>query len=163
MIISDSTLCNILPPQMNNMTFRYKVMCCFECFVPAKSMHSSLLTWRYSSLKHLEDKNHNVQNRRSSEISSRIFETYRNFLRPHGCHIQNTAVNMAMIKMCLCTSKHNGLLHWKCVLRCCDKCTRIVLPSQEANKDTTKTCPTIRFHVYLIVSYCNVHGRHPYN
>ena len=38
-IISDSTLRNILPPQLKKMTYRYKVMCGCECCVSAKSMH----------------------------------------------------------------------------------------------------------------------------
>ena len=43
-IISDSTLRNILPPQLKNTTSWYKVMCGCECFVSTKSMHYSLLT-----------------------------------------------------------------------------------------------------------------------
>ena len=38
-VISDSTLRYILPPKLNNMTARYKVMCGFECCISAKSMH----------------------------------------------------------------------------------------------------------------------------
>ena len=65
---------------------------------------------------------------------------------------------MAMPKMCTCTSKHHELLHWKCVLYCCDKWPSIVIPSHEANKDTTNTCLTIIFHVYHNVLHCNMHG-----
>ena len=86
-IISDSNLCNILPPQLNNMTLQYKVMCGFECCVSAKSVHYYLLTWSVRRLKHLKYRSHNVQNRRSDEISSRIFETYMNALQPHGYNI----------------------------------------------------------------------------
>ena len=86
-IISDSTLCKILPPQIKKMTSRYKVICSCECCIYAKSMHSSLLTWRDCRLKHPKDIIHNAQNRRSGEISSRIFETYKNYVQPHGCHI----------------------------------------------------------------------------
>ena len=50
----------------------------------------------------------------------------------------------------------------KCALLCCDKCPIIIIISQEANKYTTNTCPTIRFHVYLNVSCCTLHGRRPY-
>ena len=45
-IISYLTLCNILPPQLNNITAQYKIICGCECFISAKSMHLSLLTWR---------------------------------------------------------------------------------------------------------------------
>ena len=137
-------------------------MCGCECFKLAKSMHSSLLTWINCRLKHFKDIIHNTQKQRSGEISSPILETYNNSVRPHGCNIYNTASNMSIETMCYCTSKHHGLLHWKFLLYCCDKCPSIVLPGQEENKDTTETCPTIRFHVYPNVSNCNIHGRRPY-
>ena len=78
------------------MTLRYKVMCGCECCISSKSMHSYLLTWRDHRLKQLKDKNHNAQNRRSGEISSRIFETYNNAVGPHGFHIYNTDADMEM-------------------------------------------------------------------
>ena len=86
-IISDSTLHNILPHQLKKMTPRYKVICGCECCISAKSMHYFLLTWRDLHLKHHKNRSHNEQNRRSGEISSRIFETYKNSVRPHGCYI----------------------------------------------------------------------------
>ena len=86
-IISDSKLCNILPPRLKNMTTRYKVMCGCECCISAKSMHYYLLTCHDCHLKQLKYRSHNAQNIRSCEISSRIFETYKNSVRTHGCHI----------------------------------------------------------------------------
>ena len=43
-LISDSTLCSLLPPQFKNILSIYKVMCCCECFISAKCMHLSLLS-----------------------------------------------------------------------------------------------------------------------
>ena len=111
-------------------------------------MHSSLLTWRDHCLKQIKDRSHNRQNRRYGKISSHIYETYNNAVRPHSFHIFNTAVDMSMETIFSCNSEHYGIPHWKCVLRCFDKRPSIVLPSQESNKDTTITCPTILFHVY---------------
>ena len=95
-IISDSTFRNILPPQMKKMTYQYKFMCVCECFIYAKNIHSSLLTWRDRLLKQLKDRSHNTQNKRYGEISSHIFETYINAVQPHGYHIYNTVTEMAM-------------------------------------------------------------------
>ena len=67
-----------------------------------------------------------------------------------------------METICLFTSTYHGLLHRKCVLRCCDNCPNIVIPSQEANKDTTNTYPTICFHVYRNASCFTLHGKRPY-
>ena len=43
-IISDSTLRSLLPPQLKQMSARYKIMCGCECCISAKSIHSSLLS-----------------------------------------------------------------------------------------------------------------------
>ena len=91
-----------------------------------------------------------------------FFEKYKNYVIIHGCHLHNTSAEMAMAKMILCPSVHNALPHWKFMLHCCDKCTSIFIPSQESNRGTTNTFPTIRFHVYRKVSHCALHGRCTY-
>ena len=53
--ISDSTLRNILPPQMKKVTALYKLMCGCECCISAKSINSSLLTYRYFHMKHIKE------------------------------------------------------------------------------------------------------------
>ena len=35
-IIIYSTLCSLLPPQLNQMSARYKIMCGCECYIPVK-------------------------------------------------------------------------------------------------------------------------------
>ena len=50
-IISDSTLRALLPPQLRKMSARYKIMCGCECCISDKSIHSSLLSWRDRYLK----------------------------------------------------------------------------------------------------------------
>ena len=44
MIISNSTLRALLPPQLKKMSARYKIMCGCECCISAKSIHSSLIS-----------------------------------------------------------------------------------------------------------------------
>ena len=39
-IISDSTLRSLLPPQLKQISARYKVICGCECCISAKSIHS---------------------------------------------------------------------------------------------------------------------------
>ena len=125
--ISYLTFHNILAPQLKQMTFQYKVMCGCECCIFTKIMHSSLLTWCDHRLKYLKDRSHNAQNTRSGKISSRIFETYNNAVGPHGCNIYNTTSEMAIEKMCPCTSKHRDIMNFKCVIHCLDKCPIIPL------------------------------------
>ena len=38
-IISDSTLHSLLPPQLKQMSARYKIMCGCECCISAKNIH----------------------------------------------------------------------------------------------------------------------------
>ena len=57
-IISDSNSRNILPPQLKKMN---KVMYGCECSKYDKLMHSSMLPWKSSLLKHLKDISHNTQ------------------------------------------------------------------------------------------------------
>ena len=39
-IISDSTLCSLFPPQLKQMYTHYKIMCGCECCISAKIIHS---------------------------------------------------------------------------------------------------------------------------
>ena len=128
-----------------------------------QNFHSYLLTWYNSFFKNLKDRSHNAQNRRSGEISSRIFENCMNAVIPHGYHVYSTSADMAMETIFPWTSKQHGLTHWKCLLCCCDKCPSIFLPSQWANKDTTNTCPAMQLHFYRNFSRCTVHVQRTYH
>ena len=108
-IISDSAIRNILPPQLKNISAWYKVICGCEHLISVKSMHCALLTCSDSHMKQLKHQSHNAQNRRSGKKESFIFETYNNSVRSHGFHIHNTAANMDMETMCTCTSAHHAL------------------------------------------------------
>ena len=70
-------------------------MCGCECCISAKSIHSLLLSWRDRYLKKLKDKIQNSLSRRSGEKSHHIYETYKNTVMPHGCHIYAKASDMA--------------------------------------------------------------------
>ena len=48
----------------------------------------------------LKDQSCNAQNRRSGEIVSCLFETYKNYVMPHGNHMFQTESDMARAKMC---------------------------------------------------------------
>ena len=65
--ISDYTLCSLLPTQLKQMSAQYKVMCGYECFISAKTLHSSLLSCRDQYLKEAKDQIQNDQSRRSGE------------------------------------------------------------------------------------------------
>ena len=76
-------------------------------------MHLSLSIWCDRNLKNLKDRIHNAQNRRSVELLSHLFETYKNDVRPHGGHIYNYAADMDMATIFPCPSQHHELPHCK--------------------------------------------------
>ena len=86
-IISDSTLCSLLPPKLKQISARYKIICGCECCISDKIIHSSLLSWHDRYLKKLKDKSQNSQSRMSGEKAHHIYTTYKNTVMPRGCHI----------------------------------------------------------------------------
>ena len=77
------------------MSARYKIMCGCECFISAKIIHSSFLSWRDRYLKKIKDQSQNTQNRRSGEKSHPVYEIYKKTVMPHGRHIYTKAADMA--------------------------------------------------------------------
>ena len=112
------------------MPARYKVICGRECCIYAKSINSSLLSWRDRYLKKLKDKIQNSQIIRSGENSHHIYETYKNTVMPHGSHICAKASDMEKATMYTYPQSDHTISHWKCVLRCCSECTYINLPDK---------------------------------
>ena len=67
-IISDSTLRSIIPPQLKNMYAQYKLICGCECCISSKSIHSSLLSWRDCYLRKLK----NLSQMHKTEVTVKI-------------------------------------------------------------------------------------------
>ena len=53
-IIGNSMIRNMLPPQLKKMSEHYKFICGCECFIHAKSIHSSSLAWRDYNLNNFK-------------------------------------------------------------------------------------------------------------
>ena len=94
-------------------------------------IYSSLLSWRDSYLRKLNDLSKNSQNRRSGEKDNSLFETYKNSVMPHGRYIYAAADGIDMATMCAYTQSQHELPHWKCVLRCCSNFPCTDLPYHE--------------------------------
>ena len=75
-------------------------MCGCECCIYTKSMNSSLLSWRERFLKKLKDQSCNAQSRRSGEMYTCLFDTYKNNVVTHGDHMFQTAYYMEMATVC---------------------------------------------------------------
>ena len=77
----------------------------------------------------------------------------------NGRHICAKAYDMAKAKMCAYPQSDHALPHWKCVMRCCDKCTSVNITDQETDDQYSDTSPSILFHIYHLISRCSTHGR----
>ena len=157
-IISDSALHSLLPPQLKQMSERCKVMCGCECCISSKSIHSLFLSWCDQYLKKLKDQIQNAQSRRSSEKVHRIYKTYNNTVMPHVRHIYNKASGMSQDTMCAYPRSDHAIPHWKFVLRCCNYCPCINFPDQETDNQYSETTPSIQFHIYHIIARYTDHG-----
>ena len=81
---------------------------------------------------------------------------------PHGRHISVKESDMAQATTCVYPQYYHALPHWECVLRCCSDCPCINLNEQETENQYSETTPSIRFHVYFIISRCSAHGIIPF-
>ena len=70
---------------------------------------------------------------------------------PHGRHIYSKSSDMAKATMCTYPQSDHAIPHWKCVLRCCAKCTCINLTDQETDNQCSEKTSSIRFHIYHII------------
>ena len=143
------------------MSPRYKVMRGCECYIYAKSIHSSLLSWRERYLKNsrISAKMFKTEGLGKKKIC--IYETFKNAVMPHGRHIYAKAYDMAKATMCEWSQSYHALPHWKCVLRCCAKYPSINLPKQETYNQYSDTSPSIRFHIYHMIECCTKYIRLP--
>ena len=134
-IISDSTLGSLLTPQLKKMSALYNIICGCECCISAKSIHSSLLSWRDGYLNQLKYQTQNSQSRRSSERLHHIYETLKNTVIPHGRHIYAKAYDTEKATMCTYPQYDHALPQRKYVLPCSAKCPCINIPDQEIDKN----------------------------
>ena len=134
-------------------------MCGWECCISAKSIHSSLLSWRDMYFKKLKYQSQNDQNRSSGKKEHCIYETYKNTVMPHGRHIYAKAYVISKAKMCAYSQSDHDLPHWKCVLQCCAKCPSINITDQETDDQYPDTGPSIFFYIYHKIARCTKHGR----
>ena len=84
--------------------------------ISSKSIHASLLSWRYQYLKELKYQIQNSQNRRSGEKANHIYETYKHIVMPHGSHFYDKASDMENVTMCIYCQSDHALPHCKCLL-----------------------------------------------
>ena len=63
-------------------------------------------------------------------MTNLIYNTYKNTVILHICHINKTAADIAIDAMFDFPSYQHDIPHWKCVLPCCSKSPSIVTAIQ---------------------------------
>ena len=82
---------------------------------------------------------------------------------PHGRHIYAKEYDTAKEKMCAYSQSDHALPHWKCVIRCCDKCPIVNISDQKIDDQYSETIPSIGFHIYHLIVRFSTYVRLPLN
>ena len=129
MIISDTILRSLAPPQLLPMTDNHKIMCGCAICNTSKYMQESLNTWRQKQLKIMKykaDNSHVRENMNELKLTNQMlttpFQTMKLVIR---------VAKMQQIFFYLSTNDECQLPNWKCVLQKCTDCTYIALPGVE--------------------------------
>ena len=88
-----------------------------------------------------------------------LFETYKNYVMPHGRHIYVTEYDMDMATTCAYPPPQHSLPHCKYVLSCCINLPCIHLPGQESDMHHSNTSPSMIFKIYPLTSRCTLNVR----
>ena len=107
----------------------------------------------------MKDQSQNSQSRRSSEKENNIYETYKHTVMLHGHRIYSKVSDMAKATMYAYTQSDHELPQCKCVLQFCAKCSCVNIPDQETDDKYSDTRPSIRFHIYHLITCCTTHRR----
>ena len=76
----------------------------------------------------------------------------------YSIYLQKTAIDMSMETVCILPFDRHDMNHCKCLLQCCIKCPSMVVTVLDYTIAVKNTSPTIKFHFYLLLSHCTVHG-----
>ena len=82
-------------------------------------MHFPLLFRRDCYLNKMKYQGQNPNIRISSELASHIYDSYKNSVISHGCHIYIPSEEMAIAILCCLPSDKHGMSKSKYLLCCC--------------------------------------------
>ena len=154
-IISDTILSYLAPPQLRPMTDNHKMM--FSCAIcnTSKYFKELLDAWRQKQLKIMKDKADHSRGRGKDELSQ-AYKSYADyaFLNNETCHPR--CKNASDYVLCIPTNDEWRFPTWKCVLRKCTACTSIDLPGVEIY--SSNQAPMIMFNTYMTQFTCSHHS-----
>ena len=155
-IISDTALRYLLPPQLKKMTEKHKQMCGCEICLIADSHQKSLSARRVRLKRELLSAAKDMQpGPEQDEAYDRAlkYQPTLNHATPVPWHLK-PGIALGEIQ-CGCVAG-TAFPHWDCVLRRCKECPEYPIPPEEQGTDDD--APKIKFHIYQTVTQCTRHG-----
>ena len=161
LIISDTTLRNIMPKNVKRITERHKQLCGCEPCIAAKTLHESLLHWRTKHSKDLKREMTRLQQDNSEAANTRLSDLNRRWskfvqqTRDGGRNPKHPTAKDAAFSF-LCQPCNGGAFRkWKCVLGRCDDCPGYEVPDEESG--TGPSDKKIKFHSHEDIYSCSLH------
>ena len=113
-IISDTMLRSLAPPQLIPMTDNHKMMCGCAICNTSKYMQESLNVWRQKKLKTMKDKAENSRGRGEYELTQ-AYKSYADYAFPDRQNCHPCCKNAAYYILCTPTNDECKVPNWKCV------------------------------------------------
>ena len=147
-IISDTALRALMPPNIKKYTNKYKETCGCEICILMKCFQNSLNDYRLSTIKRFE----------KDPIDKTRATRYRNIVYKDKIHLHDKPRDALKYIQCPKVKDFN-VPHLKCILRKCNKCPKYLLNEEESKPDDER--PYIKFHIFEIVPSCSIHLTQP--
>jgi hypothetical protein len=157
-LISDTALRYLLPPQLKRMSASHKQMCGCEKCLSIQTLQQSLNTWRFRCLRQLSVEVNSLPEGEARQLALARLVDYRIAVLVDDKPIHPKPKIALKSIQCMNVDNFN-FPHWNCVLRRCSVCPQYPIHLEE--QGTNNDAPTISFHVYLPVTNCTQHGRLP--
>ena len=129
-IVSDTMIFSLEPPQISPIIYHHKMMCGCEICNTSKCFQGSLNAYRCKQLKTIKDKADNSSGRKKYELTQ-YYKSYADYVFPNNETRHPRCENVAYYILCQPTNDEFQFPNWKCVLRKCNACTSIDLPGVE--------------------------------
>ena len=154
-IISDTTLRSLIPPQLKKMSTKYKYMCGCELCIIMAQFQVSLSAYRLSLLRRLKNEADKSEPPRDKRIKKPRSEKYREEVYLNLAH-RNSNPKDALSQIQCLNVEGFEFLETKYVLRTCCFCPKYLILQED--QLLTDSDPHIAFHIYQNISCCLIHG-----
>jgi hypothetical protein len=153
-LISDTALRYLLPPQLRRMKESHKQMCGRKVCLCMRSYHSTLLGYRSRIIRLLATQEATSSTREATSSTISYSETVLPGGKPWHPKPRDS------LQAIQCPYVANlAFPHWNCVLWRRNKCAKYPIPVEEQGTTNDPGIPTISFHVYLKFVRCSIHGQ----